>query len=314
MVNKASVIIPCFNVEDYIQNCLDSVLLQGPIVHHTFVVNNNSTDETISKVLSWQKVHPDFCLTILEENNPGSSAARNRALALVETKWIQFLDADDLLLPKKIAHQIHCHPSADVICSGASYRKLSGEEKTIQPKSNVPLGLVIGKGAAGNTCSNLFSSSAIRAVGGWDESLQSSQEYDLMFRLWKKGGSFKVDPNARAIIRERENGQISKRSGSGNLVRHIHLRGQMIPYFRRLNLLSGDELEICYRHVFNMIRILGKTDPVEALDFFEQILSRVEFRPEIDEINSKTYVYIYGILGFQRAESIRRWLKKYLKV
>ena len=49
MNNKATVIIPCFNVEAYIEECLDSVLLQRDTVLEIFVVNNNSTDNSLEK-------------------------------------------------------------------------------------------------------------------------------------------------------------------------------------------------------------------------------------------------------------------------
>ena len=60
----ATVIIPCYNVEDYIQDCLDSVLRQGDVVHHKFVVDNNSTHSTIAQVKAWHNAHPNFALTI----------------------------------------------------------------------------------------------------------------------------------------------------------------------------------------------------------------------------------------------------------
>lgn len=44
---QATVIIPCFNVEAYIIDCLDSVELQGESVYHTFIVDNNCTDNTM---------------------------------------------------------------------------------------------------------------------------------------------------------------------------------------------------------------------------------------------------------------------------
>lgn len=95
--DQATVIIPCFNVEDYIQECLNSVLLQGKAVHHTIVVDNNSTDSTVSKVQEWHQAHPTFPLTITEEKKPGAPAARNNPLSQVATKCIQFLEANNLL-------------------------------------------------------------------------------------------------------------------------------------------------------------------------------------------------------------------------
>ena len=171
MMDKATVIIPCYNVEAYILDCLDSVVLQGGVVHHTYVVDNNSTDDTIKKVREWQKSNPNFPLTLLSETKPGAPAARNLPLALVETKWIQFLDADDLLLPGKIEEQIREFPKADVICAGFQRVSLHGEKTPILPSPNIPLALI--QGAAGITSSNLFSTRSIQSVKGWDETLMS---------------------------------------------------------------------------------------------------------------------------------------------
>src|SRR5262245_30498803 len=96
--NKATVIIPCHNVEDYVVECLGSVCEQGAVVHHIYCVNNNSSDRTVEIIEAWQVEHPDVKLTLLDESKPSASAARNAPLAHVETEWIQFLDADDLLL------------------------------------------------------------------------------------------------------------------------------------------------------------------------------------------------------------------------
>ena len=62
-LNKATVIIPCFNVEDYIKECLDSVVQQEGSVHHTYVVDNNSTDSTWIKVREWQTANPSIAAT-----------------------------------------------------------------------------------------------------------------------------------------------------------------------------------------------------------------------------------------------------------
>ena len=184
-LNKATVIIPCFNVEDYIKECLDSVVQQEGSVHHTYVVDNNSTDSTWIKVREWQTANPSIPLTLLSEEKPGAPAARNKPLHLVKTKWIQFLDADDLLLPGKIEEQIDQFPTVDVICAATKHLATDGSERTALPLRETPLALI--KGSAGITSSNLFSTSAVVAVNGWDTALKSSQEYDLMFRLWKTG-------------------------------------------------------------------------------------------------------------------------------
>lgn len=136
---QATVIIPCFNVEAYIIDCLDSVELQGESVYHTFIVDNNCTDNTIAMVREWQEAYLAFSLTIAKETTPGAPAARNHPLALVKTKWVQFLDADDVLLANKISDQIKRFPDADVICAGGIHVAIDGTERQSIPEPNIPL-------------------------------------------------------------------------------------------------------------------------------------------------------------------------------
>ena len=303
MRRQATVIIPCHNVEAYIQECLDSVLLQGDVVHHTFVVDNNSTDSTISQVKAWHNANPNFALTISEEKKPGAPAARNHPLSQIETKWIQFLDADDLLIEGKIADQIQKFPQADVICAASKHLAIDGTERNSFPEPNIPLALM--KGSAGITSSNLFYTSAIIAVEGWDESLKSSQEYDLMFRLWKSGTKFETDLIPRAIIRERPSGQISQRDPTEKWVQLLTLREEMFSTMVSLDeKIITDEQQFC-QAIFDQIRTLAKFNRKEAMNFYERVFENKSFKPTSNAVNSKLYIVVFNLFGFQVAETIK---------
>ena len=122
---KVDVIIPCLNVEGYIEECLDSVKLQGKSVRKVFCVDNNSTDKTVSTIQNWTRQNPELDLELLHEQKPGACSARNKPLSLVETEWIQFLDADDILLEGKIAFQLIQTEDCDVIYD-SSLKKSTG--------------------------------------------------------------------------------------------------------------------------------------------------------------------------------------------
>ena len=306
MMDKADVIIPCFNVADYIQDCLDSVLLQGEVVHRTFVVDNNCTDSTISKVKEWHKAHPTFSLTISEEKKTGAPAARNNPISQVETNWIQFLDADDLLLPGKITDQINRFPNVDVICSGAQHIGISGINNTSIPNSQIPLALL--QGNAGITSANLYSTRGIQSIGGWDESLKSSQEYELMFRLWKAGKSFEIDLEPRAIIRERPSGQISQRNGLDKWIQLIKLREQMLAEFLESAANDDAQKAALYHSFFDKLRSLAKHDLDTAANFYDRILRPVKFSPKQNEAHSALYVMVFRLLGFRGTERMKRFL------
>ena len=293
MMDKAAVIIPCFNVEDYIQECLDSILLQGEAVQHTFIVDNKCTDSTVLKVKEWQKANPTFALTISEEKKLGAPAARNNPLSQIDTKWIQFLDADDLLLPGKITDQINRFPNADVICSGAQHLSILGTKNLSFPNPQMPLALL--QGNAGITSANLFSTRGIQSIGGWDETLKSSQEYDLMFRLWKSEASFVIDSKPRAIIRERKSGQISQSNAKGRWLELVQLRELMLSFFLDQTPIDDSMKLEFYQAFFDKLRSLAKLDLDAALNLYDRILSPVKFSPKQNDVNSAAYVLLFRI-------------------
>jgi glycosyltransferase involved in cell wall biosynthesis len=305
------VIVPCYNVEAYIQECLESVVLQGDTVHHTYVVDNNSSDDTVNQVLKWHAANPSLPLTLLSEEKPGATAARNLPLARVETKWIQFLDADDLLMADKIVHQTTSFPEADVICAASEYLAIDGSKHEKFPEAKIPLALM--KGLAGNTCANLFRTSAIKLVDGWDESLESSQETDLMFRLWQAGVTFTQDIQIKTTIRERRNGQISQHQPRKKWLRYTSLRQQMLREFEKS--ISVDQmLRVELNHAFfDAVRLLAKQDLGEALKSFNANLASKNYRPKVNQINSELYVLAFCVFGFKNAEILRKSLLHWRK-
>lgn len=92
-----TVIVPAYNAEKYLADCLDSVLEQR--TRHSVrvvVVDDGSTDRT-PRLLEAYSRRPD--VTVITQRNGGFSAARNAALARLRGRYVMFLDADDRLLP-----------------------------------------------------------------------------------------------------------------------------------------------------------------------------------------------------------------------
>jgi len=303
MKGEVTVIIPCYNVEAYIHECLDSVAIQGDVVHHIYVVDNNSTDDTVDTVRRWQNGNPTSPLILLSQTKPGAPAARNLPLSRVETKWIQFLDADDLLLPGKIEDQIHQFPNADVICAGFQRVSLDGEKTTALPTQNIPLALI--QGAAGITSSNLFSTESVKSVRGWNESLHSSQEYDFMFRIWNTKASFEPDLTPRALIRSREDGQISQSDPRGRWNRLVGLRMTMLNSMVHSK-MSRDEKQSMLQAVFDFVRILFPLDEVEAAKHFRNLVA-LGLKPQPSPTSSFKYIMATRLIGVLRTE---RFLKR----
>ena len=94
MSNLISIIIPSYNAEKHIGKCLQSILQQSYRDIEVIVVDDGSTDQTISEI---KKIEDKRIKLIVQKENKGQSAARNRALQEAKGKWIGFVDADDTI-------------------------------------------------------------------------------------------------------------------------------------------------------------------------------------------------------------------------
>lgn len=112
-----SIVIPCFNSERWIGEAIQSCLDQTYRPMEVIVVDDGSTDKSQSRIMSYVQAYPDIVRCVPSANG-GPSAARNRALEAVSGAYLQYLDADDLLLPEKLAMQVQClesNPDVDVV-------------------------------------------------------------------------------------------------------------------------------------------------------------------------------------------------------
>jgi glycosyltransferase involved in cell wall biosynthesis len=106
-----SVVIPAYNVQDYIKQTLDSVFNQTYTDFELIVVNDGSTDNTLEVLQGIS----DPRLRIINQDNGGECRARNRGMAEAYGGYLAFLDADDIWLPYhlQIAHKFFTqHPSS----------------------------------------------------------------------------------------------------------------------------------------------------------------------------------------------------------
>jgi glycosyltransferase involved in cell wall biosynthesis len=95
-----TIIIPCFNSETKIIQCLESVYAQTIQDIETVIVNDASTDKTLSQIQNFLDSHLDFSAKIISHSeNQGVSASRNDGIKVAAGDYITFVDADDVLVP-----------------------------------------------------------------------------------------------------------------------------------------------------------------------------------------------------------------------
>lgn len=96
-----SVILPVFNVEKYLNQCLDSLLKQELANIEIICVNDGSTD--CSSEILQKYAHKDPRVIVMEQPNRGAGAARNRGLTAATGKYLSFLDSDDFFEPSMLS-------------------------------------------------------------------------------------------------------------------------------------------------------------------------------------------------------------------
>ena len=113
MTPLVSILVPCFNAKQWVAQAIESALAQTWPEKEVIVVDDGSTDRSLDIIKSFgDRIRWET------DRNRGANVARNRLLELARGDWLQYLDADDYLLPEKIEQQmgfLATNPSADIV-------------------------------------------------------------------------------------------------------------------------------------------------------------------------------------------------------
>lgn len=131
-----SVIIPSFNSANYIAETINSVLDQTVGSLEVLVIDDASTDETVSIVRALSIADGRIELMVQAENK-GVALARNRALEVARGRYIAYLDSDDLWMSKKLERQLTFMKRAGVGACFTSYETIE-EDGTHRNVVHVP--------------------------------------------------------------------------------------------------------------------------------------------------------------------------------
>lgn len=192
---SVSVVIPVFNCRELLAEAIESVLEQSVAVAEIIVINDGSTDG------DYQYFAKNYAgVRVIDKENGGVSASRNLGVREARGDVIAFLDADDVWLPGKLAAQLRLfeqHPDVGVVFGRFEkwFADSSGEYRAWREFGEVPphtevdgerSGWLYGKLAMGllvgmNTAA--VRRSILLEAGGFDESRQIGEDYELWLRL-----------------------------------------------------------------------------------------------------------------------------------
>lgn len=126
-----SVVLPVYNVADYLGACIDSLLAQTFVDFEVIAVDDGSTDAS-AEILS-RYAERDKRLKIVRQANAGLGAARNRGLELASGKYIHFIDSDDLLdltTYERVVGEMERHELDQLVFSAKAFGDEGASEAT----------------------------------------------------------------------------------------------------------------------------------------------------------------------------------------
>jgi glycosyltransferase involved in cell wall biosynthesis len=183
-----SIIMPAYAHARYIEEAIQSVLVQLLSSWELIIINDGSPDNTAEVVAPFLS---DPRISYIDQQNQGQAAARNRGLALARGEYARFLDDDDLLpsdaLEWSVAY-LQEHPSAVAVIGGVQYIDASGMSLgAIQSREGtLDLASVLtGTYPTASPGQTTFRTESLRKIGGFDPHLRNVDDFDLMCRLVK---------------------------------------------------------------------------------------------------------------------------------
>lgn len=130
-MTKISIIIPVYNTESYIEECIESILAQSFVDFEAIFIDDGSQDNSFAVINKF--VNQDDRIKLYHQNNAGVSAARNLGLNYATGDYIAFIDSDDTIEPDYLNRLYQCvaQYSPDIVLSGIVYMKNGAETSRV---------------------------------------------------------------------------------------------------------------------------------------------------------------------------------------
>lgn len=285
---RVTIVIPVYNGEKYVSLAIDSALRQTYKNIEIIVVNDGSSDSTDRICKSYGNK-----IKYLKKENGGVSTALNLAIQNMNGEYFSWLSHDDLYYSEKIEEEIkyindnNLMNTKTIIYSNCSYNDQNGYYlgKTIHESNllNKDSAYSLLNGAI-NGLTLLIPKKAFQEAGVFDTKLRCTQDYDMWFRMYKKGYKFVHIPNILTVTR------IHKESVTNTSPKYLKEVKEfwidLIEYF------SNKDKERLYGSVYNYYyNIYNSIDKeyTDVINYCEEKLKR--FEKNIDKVKLSVVIY-----------------------
>jgi glycosyltransferase involved in cell wall biosynthesis len=307
-----SLLIPAFNSEKWLGDCVESALAQTWPRKEIIIVDDGSQDATLRIARSYAGPN----VQVATQENRGASAARNHALSLAQGDYIQWLDADDLLAPDKIARQMDgAEPghSSRVLLSGAWGQFYHCPERTRFIRTSLWQSLDstdwlwhrLDTGFWMAIESWLVSRRLTELAGPWDETILRDNDGEYFSRVVSCSTGTRFVPAARCFCRKGSFGSISN-SLSLNNRKLDSLYSSICRHIQRLRSLedSPRTRAACRNHLQRVASYFYPDRP-DLLRQLQDLATELGGNLDLAKIRPK-YRWVQGVFGLRFARRALR--------
>ncbi len=202
-----SIITPAWNVAEYIGAAMDSVRTQTFTDWEMVVVDDGSTDGTVAVVERYSAFDPR--IRLIRRANGGAAAARNTAIRSAKGAFLALLDGDDLWRPEFLEAQIDVferHPETGLVAGNGIYLGGPFDGRPTRPVTPdlvvLPLRELIANERAAFIMT-VFRRVVFDAIGGFNESQRTNEDYDFWLRAAVAGFIIRRNPRPLGLYRVR---------------------------------------------------------------------------------------------------------------
>jgi hypothetical protein len=303
-----SVVIPCFNAGKWIAGAIESALAQTLPVE-VIVVDDGSRDDSIDRVRGFgNAVH------LLVTEHRGGNFARNTGWRAAAGEWVQFLDADDYLEPRKIAVQLAAENTAeaDLIYSPVWIETGTGEGTRREASILDPDLDLLGQWILWQlpqTGGALWRRASLDRLDGWKEDQPCCQEHELYLRALLFGCRFALVNVPHAVYRIWSSQTVCRRDPALVVREKTALLDQLRSVARERGSWTEEHEFLAGRTCFEMARTLAVTDLERGAEYARDRQQRGLFQPAGPAASAR-YRTALRCFGFRGAERLARWLRR----
>lgn len=244
-MKRISIIIATYNAAKYIERCLDSIIVQKNNFVEIIIIDGNSSDKTVD-IINHKYIN-DIDYFVSEKDN-GVYDAWNKGIKVAKGEWIQFIGADDTLLPGAIEAyssflEENCLEDIDFVSAKSEY--VNSQNKLLKYRGNVYQWDIFRRQMCISHGSTLHSKNLFREVGYYNLNFKLCADYELLLRKGDKVKSLFFD---NPVIRMQAGGMSFSIKGQFEAfkIKKLH---NTIPIFANMYYLTRGILAFIIRKI-----------------------------------------------------------------